>query len=103
MQELPAPQISPPPGVWVGLVGADQLVTVLLGVWLDLQGVLGHQQAQRHGGRRRNPVDEFGFHFVDSKTGSRRTRAPSGACVAEGYISVVSLGVEPAVRQVSAL
>ncbi len=68
MEKLSAPQISLALGVQVGLVGADQLLTVLLGVGLDLQGVLGHQQTQRHGGGRRNPVDKFGFHFDFSKT-----------------------------------
>lgn len=41
MEELSAPQISLSPGVQVGLVRS--FLTVLLGVWLDLQGVLSHQ------------------------------------------------------------
>lgn len=64
MEELSAPQISFAPGVQVGLIRSVQLLAVVLGVWLDLQGVLSHQQTKRHGGWRGNPVDEFGFHFA---------------------------------------
>lgn len=71
MKELSAPQISFALGVQVGLIGADQLLTILLGVGLNLQGVLGHQQTQRHRGRR-NPVDKFDFHFGFSKEKERK-------------------------------
>lgn len=64
MEELSAPQKSLAPGLHIELVWADQLLTELLVVGLDLQGVFGHQETQRHGGGRGNSVDKFGFHFV---------------------------------------
>lgn len=49
--------------VCVGLLGADQLLAVVLGFGLDLQGVLRHQHTQRQGRGGRNAVDKFGLHF----------------------------------------
>lgn len=63
VEELSAPQKRLPPSVHVDLIRPVELFAVLFGVGLDLQGVLGHQETQRHGRRRGNPVDEFSFHF----------------------------------------
>lgn len=90
VQELPAPQKGLTAGVLVRLVtGAGQLLAVVLGVGLDLQGVFGHQETQRHGRGGGNPVDEFGFHPL-KKVSNKEGKSVDCSCVAD-FISTVSV------------
>lgn len=49
MEKLFAPHVSLAAGVEVGLVNTVDVLAVLLGFWLDLQGVFGHEQTERQG------------------------------------------------------
>jgi len=68
VEELSAPQVRHALGLRVRLLEADQVLAVLLDDGLDLQRVLGHQDAQSDGGGRGgDPGDEFGFHVASLK------------------------------------